>query len=461
VLFRSTQNVEPKDIGQGEFPSVLVRDGSGKTYPAQIVEGKSTPPGYTSKVRFIADNLPAGGYKTFYIDMKKPGKFNESLRLNDNTFETDFFKVAFNMNSGNIVSLYDKRTGKEYVEQGGELNQLRMYLEDKDGGMKSWYINKIVEEEDVTNVESVEVEEEGPVRACVKSVKTWGNSRFIERAYIYRSYPRIEYDLEVRWLETGSDSTHSPMLRATFPIKMDNPSFYNHVPFDVVKRPIDGKLNDEPTPHYLKHRDVYGIEAADDDGQEVPAQKWVDLTDGNNGVALLNNSKYGHSVHEGKLRLTLMRAAGEPDLYPNLGKFNIRYALYPHQGDWTNGVQSEGEDFNVPVYAAEPPSSSLVQEHATRPEEASFILLDGEGVMLSGIKKAEQGDELIVRVAETEGNHTKTQLRLPVEIESARRLNIVEMPLEKEVVNPEVNGKTLSFTIEPHEIVTLGVSWER
>jgi len=458
--YYGTKKVKPKDLGQGNFPSVLVRDGSGKTYPAQIVGGKSTPPGFTSKVRFVADALPAGGYKTFYVDMTKPGKFNQSLRVNDSTFQTEFFRVTFNMETGNIVSLYDKRTGREYVEPGGELNQLRMYLEDKNGGMKAWYINKIVKEEDVTNVESVEVEEVGPVRACVKSVKTWGNSRFIERAYIYRSYPRIEYDLEVRWLETGSDSTHSPMLRATFPINIDESSFYNHVPFDVVERPIDGKLNGKPVPHYIQHRDVYGIEAADKDGQEVPAQHWVDLTDGETGIALLNDSKYGHSVHEGKLRLTLMRAAGDPDLYPNLGKFNIRYALYPHEGNWTNGVWTEGEDFNVPVYAAEPPSSALAQKDATRPEEASLISLEGNGVVLSGMKKAEKGNELIVRVAEMEGNRTTAKLNLPVEIQSVRRLNVIEMPLEEDVANPSINNNTVHVDVDPHEIVTLGISWE-
>src|SRR5450759_2215058 len=96
------------------------------------------------------------------------------------------------------------------------LNKLRIYLEDKKGSMKSWTINKIVKQEDVTNVASVKVVEDGPVRACVESVKIWGNSRFIQRTYIYRSYPRIDFDVEVHWLETGSDSTDSPMLRAVF-----------------------------------------------------------------------------------------------------------------------------------------------------------------------------------------------------------------------------------------------------
>ncbi len=170
----------------------MVRDGSGKTYPAQIVWSKSTPPGFTSKVQFIVDDMPAGGYKTFYIDMTKPGEFHSAIPFSNNTFETDFFTVKFDMKTGGITSLFDKRTGKEFVREGGQLNKLRIYLEDKKGGMKSWMINKIVRQEDVTNVVSVKVVETGPVRACIETVKTWGKSRFVERTYLYRSYPRID-----------------------------------------------------------------------------------------------------------------------------------------------------------------------------------------------------------------------------------------------------------------------------
>ena len=455
--YYGSKNIIPVDKGQGNVASVLVRDASGKTYPAQIVWGKSTPPGYTMKVQFIADDMPAGGYKTFYVDMTKPGEFNEVIPFKDNTFETDFFRIKFNMETGGIVSLYDKRSKKEYVKEGGQLNTLRIYLEDKKGGMKSWVINKIVREEDVTDVESIKVVENGPVRACVETIKTWGKSRFIERTYIYRSYPRIGYDLEVHWLETGSDSNDSPMLRALFPLAIQNPRFYCQVPFDVAERPIDGKINGKDAPSYLKSQsDIYGVASEKDDGQEVPAQKWVDVTDGQTGIALLNNTKYGHSYHNGDLRITLMRSAGSPDIYPNLGKFNISYALYPHTGDWKNGVWTEGDDFNAPVYAAEPPSLALVKDHATGPEEDSYLSLDAPGVILSGLKQSEDGDELIVRLAEMWGKETTVNLKIPVQAGAVRRLNLVELPLENSVM-PTFSGNTVQFKIKPHEIVTLGI----
>ncbi len=409
------------------------------------------------KVQFIADKMPAGGYKTFYVDLAKPGENNAAIPFKDNTFETDFFKIKFDMKTGGIVSLFDKRTGKEYVREGGRLNSLRIYLEDKKGSMKSWTINKIVGQEDVTNIASVKVVENGPVRACVETVKTWGKSRFIERTYLYRSYPRIDYDMEVHWLETGSDSTDSPMLRAVFPLAMENSEFYSQVPFDVVERPVDGKINGKPAPSWQKHEDVYGITAEVNDGQEVPAQKWVDVSDGKVGIALLNKTKYGHSFSKGDLRITLLRAAGAPDIYPNLGKFNISYALYPHAGDWKNGVWAEGEDFNIPVYAAEPPSLALVKAHSSRPEEASFFSIDAGNVTLTGMKRAEDGNELIVRLAEVEGKATTFNLTIPLNIVKARRLNLIELPLVNKSA-PEINGRSVKLEIRPKEIITLGLT---
>jgi alpha-mannosidase len=454
--FYGSKYVKPIDNGQGPVPTVLVRDASGKTYPAQIVWGKTTPPGFTSKVQFIVDNMPAGGYKTFYIDMTRPGEYNQTIPFSSNTFETDFFKIRIDMKTGGITSLFDKRTGKEFVRDGDQLNRLRVYLEDKKGGMKSWTINKIVKQEDVTNTACVKVVENGPVRACVETVKTWGNSRFTERTYIYRSYPRIDYDLEVRWLETGSDSTDSPMLRTVFPIAMNNSKFFCQVPFYAAERPVDGKINGKDAPSYLKHADAYGIHAEVIDGQEVPAQKWVDVTDGKVGIALLSRTKYGYSYTNGDLRLTLLRTAGEPDIYPNIGKFDISYSIYPHSGDWKNGVWAEGDDFNVPVYAAEPPSLALVKQHATRPEEASFISVDSKGVILSGLKQAEEGKELIIRLVEVEGKETTVNVKLPVAVSSVRRLNIIELPLEKAAL-PKVNGHSVQVKIRANEIVTLGI----
>ena len=308
-------------------------------------------------------------------------------------------------------------------------------------------------------MKSVKLVENGPVRACIQTEKAWGKSKFIERMYIYRDYPRIEYDMEVHWFETGNPNEDSPFLRALFPLtEMKNARFYNQVPFDIIERPADDMLNGKPTPQALKgHTDGWFNESGErNNGQEVPAQKWVTVTDGEKGIALLNKTKYGHSYEKGDLRISLMRAAGEPDIYPNIGKFNISYALYPHQGDWKSDLWAEGENYNIPVYAAEPPSLSFGKGHATRTEEASLLKVAPANVAMTGMKQSEEGNELIIRLVEIEGKETTATIDLPVNAKQVRRLNILEMPL-KGASAAKINKKTVTVTLKPNEIVTLGI----
>jgi alpha-mannosidase len=410
--------------------TVIVRDAAGKTYPAQIIGGKMFPPGFRTCVEFVVDNMPAGGYRTFYVDASKPGASAQPITEKDGKFETDFFIVAFDMKTGDITQLKDKRTGKDYVSANGRLNKLQMYME-APNGMNAWTIGEIKEIQDVKDVESVNIVESGPVRATVEVVKKWGRSKFIQRTYIYKSYPRIDFDLDAHWFEVGDgNKPTNPFLKTTFDLAIANPEFDNHVPFDVVKRPVNG--------------------------QEVPAQQWVDVTDRKTGIALLNTTKFGHSFDKGQLRLSLLRATYSPDIYPNIGVNHIRYSLYPHAGDWKNGVWAEAENFNVPVYASEPPSLALVKAHATRPAEDSLLIVSPSTVVMSGIKQAEDGKNLIVRLIEVYGKETVASVKLPVAAKSASRVNIIELPQETGD-KPVVAGKKVSVKLRPHEIVTLSI----
>ncbi|MDD4645359.1 MAG: glycosyl hydrolase-related protein, partial [Bacteroidales bacterium] len=139
-----------------------------------------------------------------------------------------------------------------------------------------------------------------------------------------------------------------------------------------------------------------------------------------------------------------------------MGINHIQYSLYPHAGDWTNGVWAEGENFNVPVYAAEPPSLALTKTHATRPENGSLISVLPEEVVMSGIKQAEDGKNLIIRLAEVNGKETMAEVTLPVGVINANRVNIIELPMEA-VDKPVVNGKSIRVKLKPHEIVTLSI----
>ena len=75
---------------------------------------------------------------------------------------------------------------------------------------------------------------------------------------------------------------------------------------------------------------------------------------------------------------------------------------------------------------------------------------------MTGIKQSEDGDELIIRIVETEGKATTAQIQLPVPVKSARRLNLIEMPLQN-ASSPALQGTILSVQLKPHEIATIGI----
>ena len=456
VFYSGYKDPTPIDAGQGPVASVMVRDENGKSYPAQIIAGKTFPPGYRSRVMFLVDEMPAGGYKTFYVDATKAGEDSRPVDFADNVFDTDYYKIRIDPSNGDIVSLVNKENGKEYVKQGGRLNTLRIYNERPDGHMKSWTINEATSIEDVTRVvEPIKIIN-GPVRATIISTRTWGRSRFVIRTHIYRSYPRIDYEVTADWLDVA-DEKGSPMLRTVFPLQMENPRLWCNVPFDVVERPAEGKIAGVETGITNPESPVTAERRF---GQEVPAQKWAYVAGDGAGMALMSRSKYGYSYHDGEFRLSLLRTGGNPDPYPNLGIFNIEYSIMPDGGDWKENAITEGDIYSTPVFAHEPLSLSTRKGPFNRPTEKSLISLDKKNVILSGIKQGEDGKQLVVRLYEAFGEETTVTLTLPVRVRAMKKLNLMEWGLDSS--KPvKVRGNKVEVTLKPHEIVTLGLKCRR
>ena len=451
------------DTGKGMNCSVMVRDSEGRVYSGQVVEGKQAPPGWRSKIQFVVDSLPAG-YKTFYVDVTRPAEDPTALSCEGNRIRTNYFDIAFDAQTGDIVSLVDLRSGKEYVAPDARLNTMRIYNEVKHGMMKAWTLNHAETVEEVQTVPGSVKVTSGPVRACIECIRKWGRSTIKVRTYIYRDYPRIDYDLDVDWLEWGGDDVESPLLRTSFPLNMDPDAvLYCQTPFDVVERPSNGKFRGGEIPIWLDNNEtrMYMPTCETRFGREVPAHKWSDVSDGKDGIALLNNSKYGYCYDGGEFRLSLMRCGGWPDQYPNLGRFNIRYSIMPHKGLWSDaGVLQEGEAFNVPAYATEPLSTSLKASEKTMPEEMRLFELDNRNVQMAAVKRSEDGKMLIVRLCEMAGEDSSISLALPFSPAGAFRLDILERPL-KGVDAPSLEGDVVKLQIKPHEIVTLGLPLDR
>ena len=64
----------------------------------------------------------------------------------------------------------------------------------------------------------------------------------------------------------------------------------------------------------------------------------MDLSEGDYGVSLLNDCKYGHDIRDNVMRLSLLRSPTSPDPEADQGEHGFAYSLLPHAGGWDAGT---------------------------------------------------------------------------------------------------------------------------
>ncbi|HEX8833487.1 MAG TPA: glycoside hydrolase family 38 C-terminal domain-containing protein, partial [Abditibacteriaceae bacterium] len=177
---------------------------------------------------------------------------------------------------------------------------------------------------------------------------------------------------------------------------------------------------------------------------EVPGHKWADLSEYGFGVALLTESKYGFSTFGNTLRLSVLRAPKSPDPNADMGSHKFTYALMPHGGGWReSGVVAEGFVFNAPL---------LWLNGTVAPR--SFAAVDSPNVVLDTIKKAEDSDDVVVRLYETHGARGTTRLKIDWPVNKAVRCNI----LEEEGEELDIFRGEIEVPYSPYELIGIKLS---
>jgi alpha-mannosidase len=275
-------------------------------------------------------------------------------------------------------------------------------------------------------VETV-VEEAGPVRGVLRLAWRFRDSTLTQRLVLQAHSPRIDFITEVDWHEQQT------LLKVAFPVDVRATRATYDIAFGSVERPT----------HWNTSWDWARF--------EVPAHKWADLSEGNYGVALLNDCKYGYDVKDNVLRLTLIKSAIRPDALADKGRHSFTYSLLPHAGDWRlGGVPAEAESLNQPLGAAPLPA----QPAGSLPGAFGFARASAPNVVIETVKKAEDGDAWIVRLYENQQNRlshaTLTFGRPVLRATTCNLMEVEQAPLEHA-------GSTVTFALRPFEIKTLKV----
>lgn len=381
---------------------------------------------------FEAVDVPSMGYKVYELKAEAKTKEDDSLngetaiKVSKNALENRFFEIQLD-DDGNIRSIYDKTAKRQVLSPGGRGNVLQIF-EDKPERESAWNIDLEYQKKswEVNDVVSVEIVCSGPARGVLRIVKKFSSSTITQDIVIYNTIPRIDFETKVDWQETEK------MLKAAFDVDVLSPEATYEIAYGNIKRPT----------HWNTSWDKARF--------EVPAHKWADLSEGGYGVSILNDCKYGYDIKDNVMRITLLRAPVYPDPVADKGYHEFVYSLYPHQGDWRQGdVVHRGYELNVPLKAVIARST----KEGPLPGSYSFLNLDKQNVVIEVLKRAEDGNGLILRVYESQGIRGDVTITCSIPLKKIVECNLMEED-ERDV---DACENSFTFYIKPYEIKTFRI----
>ena len=449
------------DRDDGKSP-LVVTDDAGETFAAQSIAAGSGWGHRWHDVAFPAKDVPALGWRSFAV-RRAATPLDAAGCTSDRAgvIENECFRVEVAQDAGGIVSLLHKQADVELVGLGAGLGVLAYVLE-AHNGMSSWMIGQTLSEDWLTDGWTLEPVDNGPWRASVRLHRKLNESTVTYTISLTAGSPRVEFELDVNWLERGERGKTVPALRAMFPLAaVDGLRATYEIPFGFIERPSDPSEIKSWSPYYAGDHYFSDSVPIDRNPGEVPALRWADLTGKHPdvetpvGLTLLNDSKYGHRVVDDTLWLTLLRSSCDPDPLPELGRHVIRYALVPHVDDWSAAdATREADAFNNPFSIV----STDVHEGAL-PATKGLAEVLTPNVAVSGIKKTEEGDGLIVRLYEIEGRPVRAEVRIDKALARPNapvaRTDILERPVEPNTA--KMVAGLLSVDVPAFSLVTVRI----
>jgi len=410
----------------------VVDPASGTAMPAQVLERQ----GRTARILFRPQapaELPSVGFRVFDVQPALTGAAADtSLSVTSTSLSNGRYTVTIDAN-GDISSIVDRDAKHELLD-----SPIRLEMRDDPSPDKpAWrilYDTVTAPVRDYPTKPVIRVVERGPVRVALEITRQAGPSTIVQRVMLTAGGDRVDVLNDIDWKSTNT------LLKVAFPMAASSPKATYDLGLGTIQRG-----NNTPD-HY-----------------EVPAQWWADLTDtsGAFGAAVMNDSKYGWDKPSDRvLRLTLLHTP-KPGAWPrpfyqasqDLGRHRFTYSIAGHAGDWRDGgVPMRAARLNQPPIAFQTTAHGGLGTLGTRFSLASLSDTAGQ-VAVRALKKAEDSDEIVIRVQELYGRSARTRVRFGERVGSAREINAAEEP-----VGPFVpTDGTLDVALTPYQPRTFAV----
>ncbi|NED13905.1 glycoside hydrolase family 38 C-terminal domain-containing protein [Streptomyces sp. SID9124] len=325
---------------------------------------------------------------------------------------------------GLVVSAFDIAADRETVAPGAAANLLQIHP-DFPNMWDAWDVDAFYRN---TVTDLTDIDELAPVENGVRIVRSFGDSKVSQLLTLEPGAKRLDIDTEVDWHETEK------FLKAAFPLDVHAERYASETQFGHFYRPT----------HTNTSWEAAKFEACN--------HRFVHLEEPGWGVALVNDSTYGHDVTRTvrdtdagtttTVRVSLLRAPRFPDPETDQGVHRFRHALVP--GAAIGDAVREGFRVNLP------------ERRVTGEREvAPLVGVDNDAVVVSAVKLADDGSgDVVVRLYESTGGRAKVNLATGFRFTDVVATDLLERPLSDAPV-PESDGEGVRLSLRPFELVTL------
>ncbi|WP_445269786.1 alpha-mannosidase [Streptomyces sp. DSM 41634] len=330
---------------------------------------------------------------------------------------------------GLIVSVYDLEARRETVAPGAAANLLQIHPDFPNmwdaWDIDAFYRNRVT---DLVDVDDLAVAESGPESATVRVTRSFGSSTAVQSVTLRAGAKTVDLAADVDWHETEK------FLKAAFPLDVKAERTASETQFGHVHRATHTNTSWEAAKF------------------EICAHRWIHAEEPGWGVALLNDSTYGHDVTRDvrpdggqttTVRLSLLRAPRYPDPETDQGAHTLRFSLAP--GASIGDAVREGHALNLPertVTGAGP--------------VVPLLAVDEDAVVVEAVKLAEdRSGDVVVRLYESRGGRATAVLTADFPFTAAVESDLLERPLAGSAVGAPTAAGAVPLTLRPFQIVTV------
>jgi alpha-mannosidase len=390
---------------------------------------------------FPAQNVPGVGYRLFWL---APGASQESRQFesqpptqppNNFTLENSFLRVEIDKQTGDIARFFDLVNQREVLSAPGNVLQA---FRDQGQYWDAWNIDPDYAQHSLPcpKLLSIQWLAQGELQQRIRVIRQLGASTIQQDYVLDADSPLLKIESTVDWQE------QYVLLKVAFPFTITAETATYEIPAGAIQRPTRPKTPEEKAKW------------------EVPALQWADLSDGQYGVSLLNDCKYGYDAQPSQLRLTLLRSAQWPHPDGDRGLHQFTYALYPHADSWQS-AQTIRRAYELNQLLRVYPMTGSPASSASLSPVRKLLRLPNENLVLMAFKQAEEGDRWILRCYETLGQPGTFSLDAPallpnnnLNLRTLCPVNILELNSDDSILDLE-NSKT--YSISPWQVINLAL----